>query len=75
MSFGEGVDGYRLGADPDAEVDLFAGRGDDLAAAHDEGAVGLRAGGVGGERHGLSEYWKAQPCCQQACEGSQAVDS
>ena len=35
--------------------DLCAGRRDDLAVAYDEGAVRLQAGGVGRERHGLSE--------------------
>ena len=54
VSGGIGVQRDGLRADPDAEVDLCAGRGDDLATAHDPGAVRLRAGGVGRERHGLS---------------------
>ena len=54
MSVGIGVQRDGLRADPDAEVDLCAGWGDDLASADDPGAVRLRAGDVGRVRHGLS---------------------
>ena len=40
---GIGIQRNRLGADPDAEVDLLAGRVDDLAVAHHVGTVRPRA--------------------------------
>jgi len=44
----------RLGADPDAEVDLDAGRVDDLAVAHDVSAFApQRAGDVSRKWHGF----------------------
>ena len=47
MSADIGVQRDGLRADPDAEVDLGAGWGDDLAIADDPRAVRLRAGDVG----------------------------
>ena len=67
-----GVERDGLGADPDAEVDLGAGGGDDRAVADDESAVRLRAGCVRRERHGLRERRNAQRRRQQADE--QKVD-
>ena len=75
MSGGIGVQRDGLRADSDAEVDLGAGWGDDLATADDPRAVRLRAGDVGRERHGLaSERRNAQPRRQQAGERTQTVD-
>ena len=55
VSFGIGVQRNGLRADPDAEVDLGAGWGDDLAIADDPRAVRLRAGDVGRVLLGLSQ--------------------
>ena len=76
MSADIGVQRDGLRADPDAEVDLGAGWGDDLATADDPRAVRLRAGDVGRVRLGLStgERRKAQPRRQQAGERTQTVD-
>ncbi len=76
MSFGIRVQRDGLRADPDAEVDLGAGWGDDLASADDPRAVRLRAGGVGRVRVGLSngERRSAQPRRQQIGERTQAFD-
>jgi hypothetical protein len=74
---GIGVQRDGLRADPDAEVDLGAGRGDDLAIADDPRAVRLRADrDVGRVLLGLSkgERRKAQPRRQQAGERTQTVD-
>ena len=76
VTFEIGVQRDGLRADPDAEVDLGAGWGDDLAIADDPRAVRLRAGDVGRIRLGLSsgEPRKAQPRRQQAGERTQTVD-
>ena len=64
-----GVERDRLGADPDAQVDLRARGGDDLAVADDKGAVRLRAGDVGREGYGLGgERGDAQARGQEAGE-------
>ena len=69
MGFNIGVQRDGLRTDPDAEVDLLAGWGDNLAAADDPRAVLLWAGDVGRELLGLaSEPWNNQPGRQQAGE-------
>ncbi len=75
MSGDIGVQRDGLRADPDAEVDLGAGWGDDLARADDPRAVRLRAGEVGRVRHGLSngERRRAQPRRQQVGERTAGV--
>ena len=54
--------------------DLVAGGSDDCAVARDLSAVRLRADGLGGERHGLSEHWNAQVRAQQARGQTRTVD-
>src|SRR5208282_616180 len=77
VTFDTGVQRDGLRADPDAEVDLGAGWGDDLAVTDDPRAVLLRAGDVGRVLLGLStgEQRKAQPRCQHAGERTHTVDS
>lgn len=63
VAFGNRVQSDGLRADPDSELDLKAGWGDDLATADDPRAVWLRAGDVGRKRNRLTsnERRNAQP--------------
>ncbi len=70
------VDRDGLGADLDAEINLGAGRRDDLAGADDRGAVALRAGLVGRElRRWRGQRRRGQPHRQQTGERPQPFGS
>src|SRR6202034_3839970 len=59
----------------DAEIDLVAGGRDDLAVAHDEGTVRLRAGNIGRKLHRSRERRSSKPRGDQAGQRTKTVRS
>ena len=72
---GFGVDRHGLGADPEAQVDLGAGRRDYLAVAHDKGAVRLWAGDIGRKLNGTGERRGGKSRRDQAGQRTKAASS